>query len=71
MKTGIDSANSIYAKKENKLHKIITELQKKVFSRREYARHVQSFHRKLLDENRITKEEMKEFFKPREVKLKY
>lgn len=67
MKTGIDKCNSTYAKKSNTLHRTIAELQNQLNKRKKYSQQASFFVKKLLEEGRISKEELREHF-PRKTK---
>ena len=64
MNNNIDKTRSTYQKKLNKCRKEMANVTRALKKRKEYTRNADLFIRKLLYEGRITKEELREFFKP-------
>lgn len=69
MKTGIDKCNSTYRKKINTLHRIISDLYSVIQSTKKYNRLSSLFIKKLLEEGRVTKEELTPYFPKREKRV--
>jgi len=63
--TGLDKAHSKLQKKINRLTSRIHSLQKFLRERKNYARATSAFIEKLVADGKITKTELKEFFKKR------
>ena len=67
MKNGSNKANSTMQKQINRLKKRCTELQKSLEVRKNYVRSTTSFIQSLLNDGRITKEELLPYYKRRNV----
>lgn len=63
MKKGIDKANSSFQKDVNRLRKTCSEFQKSLEQRKIFQAQTLSFINNLLKEGKITKKDLKPYFK--------
>jgi hypothetical protein len=64
MKTGDNKGKSKLSKKTNRHHKIMNDLQEAIAKRNDFITQTNLFIKKLLSENRVTKDELRVFYKP-------
>jgi hypothetical protein len=69
MKTGINKTNSSLQKDINRMKNRCTDLQKSLMARKNYMRSTHDFVEYLFDQGRITKEELRIFFKKKNTLL--